>query len=213
MLRSLILTTLVVIVAPASAATPDSYTALDRRSAAACRAASGLQDAKIGPAVRFSDRFLVDARTVTGRWPQPHMKNAAASLLCLYNRRTQRAETQEAATPGSATATIKDIWWRAEDIGGRGIVDRSEVTLYLGSDGKIGGRSGCNNYSVKYRVEGTSLKLYPPMIGTRMMCPPEVMDQETRYRTLLETATGVTVAPDGALIIDTPRGPLRFTRS
>jgi len=213
MLRSLILATLVVIAVPASAATPDSYTALDRRSATACRAASGLRDAKVGPAVRFSDRFLVDARTVTGRWPQPHMKNAAASMLCLYNRRTQRAETQEAATSGPATAAIKDIWWRAEDIGGRGIVDRSEVTLYLGSDGKVGGRSGCNNYSVNYRVEGASLKLYPPMIGTRMMCPPAVMEQEARYRTLLESATGLTVSADGALVIDTPQGPLRFTRS
>lgn len=212
MFRSLTLALLAIGV-PASAATPASYATLDRRSEAACRTASGLRDAKVGPAMRFSDRFLVDARTVTGRWPQPHMKGAAANMLCLYNRRTQRAETQEMAVPAPTTAAIKDVWWRAENIGGRGIVDRSEVTLYLGSDGKAAGISACNNYSANYRIDGTSLKIYPPMIGTRMMCPTALIDLEAEYRALLESATGISVTPDGALIISTTRGELRFTRS
>ncbi len=83
------------LVTAANAATTGSYAALDRQTSAACIAASGLRAATVGPVVRFSDRFLMDVRTVTGTYPQPHMKGAKGTMLCLYNRRTKRAETQE----------------------------------------------------------------------------------------------------------------------
>jgi hypothetical protein len=81
----------------ANASTNRSYAKLDRQTSAACVAASGLRAATVGPAVRFSDSFLMDARIVTGTYPQPHMKGARGTMLCLYNRRTKRAETQEMA--------------------------------------------------------------------------------------------------------------------
>lgn len=83
------------VMATANAATAPSYAALDLQTSAACIAASGLRDAAAGPVVRFSDDFLMDARTVTGTYPQPHMKGAKGTMLCLYNRQTERAETQE----------------------------------------------------------------------------------------------------------------------
>lgn len=81
----------------AISATPLSYAELDRETSVACIAASGLRDATIGPVVRFSDSFLMDARTVTGTYPQPHMKGAKGTMLCLYNRQSKLAETQEIA--------------------------------------------------------------------------------------------------------------------
>lgn len=80
----------------ARASTPAAYAALDRATARACRSVSGLREARVtaGP-VRFSDRLGMDARLVTGVHPQPHMKGARATLLCLYDRRAKRAETQE----------------------------------------------------------------------------------------------------------------------
>lgn len=85
------------IASAATAATPLSYAELDLQTSAACIAASGLRGATVGPAVRFSDDFLMDVRTVTGIYPQPNMKGAKGIMLCLYNRQTQRAETQEMA--------------------------------------------------------------------------------------------------------------------
>jgi heat shock protein HslJ len=199
------------------ASTPAAWDALDRRSTAACLQAAGLLNARVGPPTRFSDRIGVEVRTVTGTWPQPHMRGASASLVCVYDRRTRRAETQEltmASTTPAPTLAVKDVWWRAEDIGGRGVVDRAEVTLLLGSDGKIGGRSGCNQYSANYQLEGDRLRVFPPMIGTRMACPPALMDQEARYRGLLERASRVEVDQTGALSLFLDDGrTLRFRRA
>jgi heat shock protein HslJ len=83
----------------------------------------------------------------------------------------------------------------------------------LGSDGKVGGKSGCNGYSANYQLTGESLKVYAPMIGTRMMCPPALMTQEQAYRGLIETAQSVSIAADGALVIISAGGATsRFMR-
>lgn len=200
--------------APALAATPESYAKLDKASEAACIKAANLGSATVGPAIRFSDRTGVDARVVSGTWPQPHMKGARAKMLCLYNRKTKRTDVQELAEPVmTATVAVKDVWWRAEDIGGKGVIDNSEVTLMLGSDGKVGGKSGCNGYSANYQMTGDALKVYPPMIGTRMMCAPALMNQEQAYRSLVEAAQSVKVTPEGALVITSAGGATsRFMR-
>jgi heat shock protein HslJ len=200
--------------APATAATPDAWAKLDKASEAACLKAANLGTATVGPPIRYSDRTGIDARVVTGIWPQPHMKGAKAKMLCLYNRKNKRVEVQELAEPViKQAAAVKDVWWRAEDIGGKGVVDNSEVTLMLGSDGKVGGKSGCNGYSANYQLAGDSLKVYPPMIGTRMMCPPALMNQEQAYRSLIETAQSVSVTVEGALILSSAGGAtIRFMR-
>lgn len=201
-------------VAPVYAATPDSYAKLDKASEAACIKAANLNGASVGAAIRYSDRTGVDARVVTGTWPQPHMKGAKAKMLCLYNRKTKRVEMQEMAEPVvKAAAVVKDVWWRAENIGGKGIIDNSEVTLMLGGDGKIGGKSGCNGYSANYQLTGDALKIFPPMIGTRMMCAPALMNQENAYRSLIEKAQLVSITPEGALVITSDGGATsRFIR-
>ncbi len=81
----------------AGASTPAAYAALDAQSAKACIAAAGLNKARAGPVVRFSDDTGKDARVVTGTWKPRHMKGAAATMLCLYDRRSGSAETQEMA--------------------------------------------------------------------------------------------------------------------
>lgn len=96
-MRMILAFAVLAVAVPAAASTSASYAALDRKSAAACIKAAALKRSKIGPAVRFSDTLLIDARTVTGIWPQRHMKGARAEMLCLYNRRTGAVETQEAA--------------------------------------------------------------------------------------------------------------------
>lgn len=210
--------TTVSIAAPALAATPQSYAKLDKASEAACIKAADLTGAGVGPVSRYSDRVMIDARVVTGQWPQAHMKGARARLLCLYNRKTKRTEVQEISDPVIATTMpvldVKDVQWQAEVIGGNGIVDRSEVTLFLGSDGKIGGKSGCNGYSVNYQLTGDVLKVYPPTIGTRMMCSPALMAQESSFQSLLEQAQSVSLTPEGALLITSAGGVVsRFTRN
>ena len=217
MTRRLILSSLAaaMLAAPAYAATPGAYAALDRQTSAACIAASGLRNAAVGPVTRFSDRFLMDARTVTGTYPQAHMKGATGTMLCLYNRRTKRAETQEMASRANpvAGAEVKDVWWQGIDIDGRPVV-AGAVTLMFGSDGKAAGKSACNNYSVNYKLNGTDLHVYPGMIGTRMACSPSAMAQEEQFRALFGVASSAVVQPDGTMTLTGPNGQsLRFARA
>ena len=195
----------------ANASTPASYAALDRRTSAACMTASGLANATVGPVTRFSDRFLVDVRTVTGNYPQPHMRGASATMLCLYNRSTRRAEVQQMAdVPRAASiAQIKDVSWRATDIGGA-LVLSTNVRLMLGSDGKVTGNSSCNNFSANYTISGGDIRVYPGMIGTRMSCPANIMEQDTQFRAILNAATSAIVHGDGTMSLTGPSGVLRF---
>ena len=152
---------------------------------------------------------------MTGTYPQSHMKGATGTMLCLYNRRTKRAEVQEMASAVQPVAgtDIKDVWWRGTDIVGRP-VGSSPVTLMFGSDGKIGGKSACNNYSANYMLTGSDLRVYAGMIGTRMACPSNVMAQETQFRDVLVAATLATLQSDGSLMIAAPNGQsLRFARA
>ena len=200
--------------APAHAATPNSWMQVDKASQAACLKAANLNDAVTGPPIHYSDRLLIDARVVTGTWPQPHMKGAKAKMLCLYHRRTKRVGVQELAypIPPAPAISIKDVWWQADSIGGKPVVSGSEVTLMLGSDGKVGGKSGCNGYGASYQLEGSNLKVFPPMIGTMMACAPALMDQEQSYRGLLEKAASVKVDGNKMAIAATNGQTIEFVR-
>ena len=185
----------------AAASTADSWMLVDKASQTACLKAANLKEATAGPPVRYSDKLMIDARVVSGTWPQAHMKWAKATLLCLYHRRSKRVEVQELAlpVPPAPPVMISDVWWQAEAIGGNAVVANSEVTLMLGSDGKAGGKSGCNGYGASYQLDGGNLRLMPPMIGTMMACSPALMAQEQAYRNLLERAVSAKVTADGRL--------------
>ena len=79
----------------AHASTPEEWQKLDAASAKACIAASGFRDAKAGPSLHFSDDLAVDARIVSGVYPQDFMNGALGRMLCLYSRKSERAEVQE----------------------------------------------------------------------------------------------------------------------
>jgi hypothetical protein len=81
----------------ALASSPAAWAQLEKDAAAACAKASDLKDPVVHPAtVRFDDTVGIDARWVTGAWKPAHMKGAKTSMLCLYDRKTKRAVTQEA---------------------------------------------------------------------------------------------------------------------
>lgn len=77
------------------ASTPEEWRKLEEASAKACMAASGFRDAKASPSLHFSDELAVDARIVSGVYPQDFMNGALGKMLCLYSRKTERAEVQE----------------------------------------------------------------------------------------------------------------------
>jgi hypothetical protein len=82
--------------APANASTDAAWAASAKAGRAACVAAANLRHATISAPLRFSDQVGRDAMLVRGTYPQKFMKGAKGTMLCLYDRRTRKAEAVEA---------------------------------------------------------------------------------------------------------------------
>lgn len=115
------------------------------------------------------------------------------------------------ASPPAATPPIVPAMWELETLVGAAPAPGARFQLKMGVDGRIGGRSGCNNFSARYALNGTAFTVHPPMIGTKMACPEAVMAQEAAFRAVLETATTASVGADGRLTVTSSDGrALRF---
>jgi heat shock protein HslJ len=214
--RIAVLTSLVGIGGASVASTPQDWAALDARSAGICSHVSGLLEPQVGAPVRFSDAVGIDVRVVTGTAPQPRADDAPVAMLCAFDRRSGKAEVVEAPVEARLTAlpsapSIAGIAWRAEDIGGGGIIDRSHATLTFGADGRISGSASCNNYSGRHVLERGRLAFTSVLVTTQKACAPSLMDQERRFLAILGAARRIELLPTGALLLSTPEGTsLRF---
>ncbi|MFN3892904.1 MAG: META domain-containing protein [Beijerinckiaceae bacterium] len=103
--------------------------------------------------------------------------------------------------------------WLAEDIMGRGVVDRAQSTLQPLPDGRVAGSSGCNRFNGKGAVSHGKVEI-GPLATTRMACPPALMDQETRYLKALAASRRYDIREDGLLRFYDETGALtiRFSR-
>ena len=82
---------------PVLASTPQSWAQLKPRVAAACGRQSGLVAAKVTDYWPYFEAHVV--ALVSGVYPQKYMNGRRAKMLCLYDKRTGRAEVQEPTTP------------------------------------------------------------------------------------------------------------------
>jgi heat shock protein HslJ len=198
------------------ASTPQAWAEMDEKSMSACTHASGLAESKVGAPIRFSDTIGIDVRVVTGIAPRQYTNDASMTVLCAFDRRTGKAEVVEAPDDAILTAlpsapSIEGIVWRAEDIGGGGIIDRSRATLTFGADGRISGSASCNQYSGSYALDRGALSFTSALVATHKACAPSLMDQERHFLAILGAARRIELLPTGALLLSTPEGKaLRF---
>jgi hypothetical protein len=81
----------------AAASSEAAWAKGDKAMQAACLKASGLKAAKAaGAIIHYDDDVGYSALLISGRYPQPFMKNKPGKELCLYQRATQKAVVQEA---------------------------------------------------------------------------------------------------------------------
>jgi hypothetical protein len=81
---------------PALASTDAAWAASSKAGKAACIAAANFARPSVSAPLNFSDQVGRDAMLVRGMYKQRFMKNAWGTMLCLYDRRTHRAEVVEA---------------------------------------------------------------------------------------------------------------------
>ncbi|WP_185268859.1 META domain-containing protein [Halopseudomonas xiamenensis] len=98
--------------------------------------------------------------------------------------------------------------WVVEDIDGRGIIDRSRVTLNFWRDGRVTGRASCNNFMGQYQLTGEGLGI-GQTATTRMACAPSLMEQEQRVLRNLENLQGFDFDDSGALLLRAGSGSFK----
>lgn len=78
---------------PAFASSDAAWKQLETEARKACIVKSDLKDARIDGKITGFEGHVV--ATVKGKWKPKYMKGAKATFLCLYDKRTKKAETSE----------------------------------------------------------------------------------------------------------------------
>lgn len=105
------------------------------------------------------------------------------------------------ATP-PAPVSLQGQPWIVEDINGAGIIDKTQASIDFGSDMQLTGSATCNNYTAKYSQKGDKL-IVSQAANTRKLCPPALMDQETKFLDILTHVERFEVKHNGALMLYT----------
>lgn len=111
------------------------------------------------------------------------------------------------------TERLANTEWLLEDLAGAGVMDTVQTTLRFDDTLTLGGSGGCNRYRAGVEITQDGVQV-GAIASTRMLCPPAVMNQESRYFQALQSAQRIVLADNDVLYIY-PQGssaPLRFTR-
>jgi heat shock protein HslJ len=95
--------------------------------------------------------------------------------------------------------------WTVVEIGGAPLVAGSRVTLSFELEGRLSGNSSCNRFMSEYSLSGEGLAI-SKAAGTRMMCDAALMEQERAFLDALAATQIFSIAPDGALLLQTHDG-------
>jgi heat shock protein HslJ len=88
--------------------------------------------------------------------------------------------------------------WLVEDIDGGGVLDSARLEINFGEDGRVSGVAGCNSFGGPFTYESGKIDV-GPLLSTKMMCPPALMDMETKLLGRLEAVEQAALTDDGAL--------------
>ena len=93
---------------------------------------------------------------------------------------------------------LENTSWKLDSYRDDGAMRRlpagAEVTLTF-QNGAAGGKSGCNRYQSAVTVGDDSL-VFGPAMGTKMACPPPLMEIEEKYLRALEAASTWRISGD-----------------
>jgi len=103
------------------------------------------------------------------------------------------------AQGGTVDDALIGTAWLADDIGGRGVVDRAQSTLEFAKAGQIGGLAGCNRYFGPVTLDGDTIS-FDNLGSTRMMCADALMDQEQRFFQALSAAKRFELTHEGQIL-------------
>jgi putative lipoprotein len=102
--------------------------------------------------------------------------------------------------PGAPPARLAGTAWVAEDIDGKGVVDRAQSTIEFIDDKRVAGSLGCNRYTGSYGADATGMR-FTQIASTRRLCPEALMQQEARFGAALGATRGFRIDRGGAMTL------------
>ena len=102
---------------------------------------------------------------------------------------------------GCAAAGVQGRWlggggeWVALDVNGVPVVGAAPT--FTLADGRASGTGGCNTFSASYRTQSRERIEVTGLGSTRKLCEPAVMDQESRYFSILSSVQGYNFYSNG----------------
>ena len=117
------------------------------------------------------------------------------------------------STPRFASQDLQHHHWVLDKLDGQAIPSSriNPPDIEIGEHLTVNGIAGCNRYFGTWTRKGDGLT-FGKMGSTMMACAPSLMQQEEKYLKALETASGYSFTADGALVIATSQGPLKFRK-
>lgn len=97
-------------------------------------------------------------------------------------------------------AALQGAAWKIENINGGGVIDSSNATVTFGTDGRMSGSGGCNNFTGQYEASGNDIAVSGGIAMTRKACAPALMEQDQRLLTILHSARNYSIS-NGVLTI------------
>lgn len=84
----------------------------------------------------------------------------------------------------------------------------AKITAVFGSDGKVTGSAGCNQYSAVYTVRDYAITILPP-VSTKILCSSQfVMQQESDYLNDLSGVAELRISESGLRLFDSSGKPV-----
>jgi heat shock protein HslJ len=123
-----------------------------------------------------------------------------ASILLVAAVTACKVEVSIDENPAASVQVLQSTAWWVEDIGGTGVIDASHTTLDFSRAGQVAGDSGCNRYTARAQVGEGTITFGTPG-GTRMMCPPAIMNQEAAFYEAITNAASWEIAETGLLYL------------
>jgi heat shock protein HslJ len=130
---------------------------------------------------------------------------------------TDESGQSSSATMGVTISTRLNtpVVWVLDSYANLGILPGTAITLQFQA-GQIAGFSGCNTYTGAYTAtdngDGTYSVTITGLVGTGMMCPAEIMDQEQTYLGILSQIT-IAQSQGNVLTLSSPQSSLIYHQS
>jgi heat shock protein HslJ len=130
---------------------------------------------------------------------------ADGSLTFFNAEGNQVLNFQESEQPEPAGLTGTD-WSLTSFVDGdtvSSVLNGSTVSIFFAEDGAVNGSAGCNDYFGSYEADGNNLTI-GALGATRKLCnePAGIMEQETRYLSLLDAARGFEIDGNSLTLFD-----------